>query len=119
MRRCSLPAAGTVAFAGRVAGRGVVSVDHPGGLRTTYEPVAARVSRGDGSRRGTVAGPARAAAPSHCLPATCLHWGLRRARPTSTRWPCWAGPVRLLPVWPRSGVAGGLLGPGWPCIAGR
>src|SRR5947209_1444726 len=30
--------AGTVSFAGRVAGRGVVSVAHPGGLRTTYEP---------------------------------------------------------------------------------
>ena len=36
---------GVVAFAGRVAGRAVVSVDHPGGLRTTYEPVVAAVSR--------------------------------------------------------------------------
>src|SRR5690349_22598605 len=31
--------AGTIVFSGRVAGRGVVSVAHPGGLRTTYEPV--------------------------------------------------------------------------------
>src|SRR5262249_19725721 len=29
--------AGTVVFAGVVAGRGVVSLSHPGGLRTTYE----------------------------------------------------------------------------------
>ena len=33
--------AGVVVFAGPLAGRGVVSVDHPGGLRTTYEPVDA------------------------------------------------------------------------------
>src|SRR5215470_6669685 len=36
--------AGTVAFAGQVAGVGVVSIDHPGGLRTTYEPVRPLVS---------------------------------------------------------------------------
>src|SRR4051794_38657534 len=38
--------AGVVAFAGSVAGRGVVSIDHPGGLRTTYEPVVASVVAG-------------------------------------------------------------------------
>jgi murein DD-endopeptidase MepM/ murein hydrolase activator NlpD len=36
--------AGTVVFAGTVAGRGVVSVDHSGGLRTTYEPVLPTVT---------------------------------------------------------------------------
>src|SRR3954451_12807165 len=39
---------GTVAFAGTVAGRGVVSVDHAGGLRTTYEPVHPLVAAGQG-----------------------------------------------------------------------
>jgi hypothetical protein len=39
--------AGTVTFAGLVAGRGVVSVTHPGGLRSTYEPVTATVRTGD------------------------------------------------------------------------
>ena len=68
---------GTVAFAGPVAGRPVVSVDHPGGLRTTYEPVTPLVSRGDPVARGDPLGTV-AAAPGHCLPATCLHWGLRR-----------------------------------------
>src|ERR687893_3182208 len=29
---------GTVVFAGSVAGKPVVSIDHPGGFRTTYEP---------------------------------------------------------------------------------
>ena len=68
---------GTVAFAGRVAGRGVVSVDHPDGLRTTYEPVAARVSRGDRVTRASVLGVLEPA-PSHCGALACLHWGVRR-----------------------------------------
>src|SRR5690349_15325831 len=38
--------AGVVAFAGEVAGRGVVSIDHAGGLRTTYEPVLSTVDAG-------------------------------------------------------------------------
>lgn len=47
------PAAGVVAFAGPVAGRGVVTIDHGAGLVTTLEPVGAmpvpgtRVAAGD------------------------------------------------------------------------
>ena len=47
------PADGIVAFAGRVAGRGVLTIDHGGGLVTTLEPVetalvpGASVGRGD------------------------------------------------------------------------
>jgi murein DD-endopeptidase MepM/ murein hydrolase activator NlpD len=70
--------AGTIVFAGQVAGRGVVSVAHPGGLRTTYEPLLVDDHRpGDsvaaGERIGTLA-------PGHpgCPAAACLHWGLRR-----------------------------------------
>ena len=37
---------GRVVFAGALAGRGVVSIEHAGGLRTTYEPVTASVSAG-------------------------------------------------------------------------
>ncbi len=65
--------AGTVAFAGTVAGRGVVSVDH-GAVRTTYEPVAARVRAGQRVELGETIG--RVAAGGHC--EACLHWGLRR-----------------------------------------
>src|SRR3954463_4629304 len=36
-----------VVFPGAVAVRGVVSVQHPDGLRPTYEPVAATVHTGD------------------------------------------------------------------------
>ena len=66
-------AAGTVRFAGQIAGRGVVVVDH-GSLRTTYEPVIAEVRVGSEVSAGQVIG--RIGAGSHC--AGCLHWGLRR-----------------------------------------
>ena len=48
--------AGTVAFAGSVAGRGVVSIDH-GSLRTTYEPVEAQVVRRSAGRGGSADRP--------------------------------------------------------------
>lgn len=67
---------GVVAFAGMVAGRGVVSIDHADGVRTTYEPVTAAVSRGASVAGGDVIG--QLAGPGHCDPATCLHWGARR-----------------------------------------
>ena len=71
--------AGVVAFAGMVAGRGVVSVDHAGGLRTTYEPVITSVHVGDDVGLGTPLGHLDAGHPG-CAAAVeaCLHWGLRR-----------------------------------------
>ncbi|WP_432511707.1 murein hydrolase activator EnvC family protein [Kineococcus sp. SYSU DK001] len=68
--------AGTVSFAGPVAGRGVVVVLHPDGTRTTYEPLDPAVGPGEQVRAGAVLG-ALAAAPQHC-PVPCLHLGLRR-----------------------------------------
>lgn len=49
------PDDGRVAFAGRVAGRDVVSIDHDG-VRSTLEPVAPAVRAGDPVRRGQVVG---------------------------------------------------------------
>jgi murein DD-endopeptidase MepM/ murein hydrolase activator NlpD len=68
---------GVVAFAGMVAGRGVVSVDHPGGLRTTYEPVDPSVGAGQAVARGSPLGTL-VAGHAGCPAAACLHWGLRR-----------------------------------------
>ncbi len=68
--------AGVVAYAGPVAGRGVVSIDHPAGIRTTYEPVAALVRAGDRVVAGQVIGTLQAGHPS-CAPSSCLHWGAR------------------------------------------
>lgn len=98
---------GSVRYAGQLAGRGVVSIAHTGGRRTTYEPVRPSVQEGKrvsaGDRIGVV-GPE----PGHCVPATCLHWGLldgaRYRNPLDL---LGRGPIRLLPVWrfppPRGG----------------
>jgi murein DD-endopeptidase MepM/ murein hydrolase activator NlpD len=68
---------GVVVFAGMVAGRPVVSIGHPGGLRTTYEPVTPSVAAGQPVARGS---PIGVLLPGHpgCPAAACLHWGLRR-----------------------------------------
>ncbi|MFI7547720.1 murein hydrolase activator EnvC family protein [Actinoplanes sp. NPDC049599] len=70
--------AGTIVFAGQLAGRGVVSVAHPGGLRTTYEPVLpAGHHPGDPVAAGEEIGTLAPAHPG-CPAPVCLHWGLRR-----------------------------------------
>jgi len=67
-------AAGTISYAGMLAGRGVVVVDH-GAVRTTYEPVQADVAVGDRVALGQQIGTLQ---PGHCTEgAVCLHWGLR------------------------------------------
>ena len=65
-------AAGTVMFAGTLVDRPVVSIAHPGGLRTSYEPVRAIVRAGQLVAAGTVLGDLVAGHPG-C--GTCLHWG--------------------------------------------
>ena len=67
-------AAGTVAFAGELAGRPLVSVAHPGGLRTSYEPVRPSVRAGQLVAAGAVIGELVAAHPG-CRAPACLHWG--------------------------------------------
>ena len=66
---------GTVAFAGQVAGRGVVTIDHGHGLRSTLDSVTATVTAGDVVAQGDVVGRV---AVGHC-PASepCLHLGAR------------------------------------------
>jgi murein DD-endopeptidase MepM/ murein hydrolase activator NlpD len=67
-----------VAFSGRIGGVWVVSLRHPDGLETTYEPVQPAVRAGAQVHPGTVLGRVGTGG-GHCLPAACLHWGLRRA----------------------------------------
>jgi murein DD-endopeptidase MepM/ murein hydrolase activator NlpD len=67
---------GVVRFAGAVADRGVVSIDHAGGLRTTYEPLTPVVEAGTPVARGDPVGVLSAGHPG-CSRAACLHWGLR------------------------------------------
>lgn len=70
---------GIVAFAGAVGGRGVVSIDHASGIRTTYEPVEAVVRQGQFVYKGMTIG---VIAGSHagCSAPACLHWGARRGK---------------------------------------
>lgn len=65
---------GTVAFAGELAGRPVVSVAHPGGLRTSYEPVLAAVRQGQLVTAGSPLGEL-VAGHLGCRAPACLHWG--------------------------------------------
>lgn len=65
---------GTVVFAGELAGRPVVSVAHPGGLRTSYEPVIAAVRPGRLVATGSPLGEL-AAGHEGCRAPACLHWG--------------------------------------------
>ena len=90
--------AGRVTFAARLAGRGVVVVDH-GATRTTYEPVAASVRVGDVLARGQPIGSLELAG-SHCFPGACLHWGWRRG-PTylDPLLLVGGGRIVLLPLW--------------------
>ncbi|GAB3298795.1 peptidoglycan DD-metalloendopeptidase family protein [Epidermidibacterium keratini] len=68
---------GTVAFVGMVAGRPVISIDHPSGLRTTYEPVASTLTAGATVSEGQQIGVLDAG-HAGCPVAACLHWGVRR-----------------------------------------
>jgi len=64
----------TVVFAGKLAGRPVVSLGHAGGLRTSYEPVEAMVRVGQRVDEASVLGRLVAGHPG-CPAAACLHWG--------------------------------------------
>ncbi|WP_396121435.1 M23 family metallopeptidase, partial [Actinomyces sp. 217892] len=71
-----------------VAGRPVVSIDHDGGIRTTYEPVEAGVAAGEQVVAGQVIGVLVAGHRSDGVDA--LHWGARTGRKT------YVNPLRLL-----------------------
>jgi hypothetical protein len=89
--------AGTITYAGQLAGRGVIVVSH-GQTRTTYEPVVASVRTGATVTSGEPIGRLSAAG-SHCSPSPCLHWGLRRGDEYLDPLELLGSlPVRLLPL---------------------
>jgi murein DD-endopeptidase MepM/ murein hydrolase activator NlpD len=68
------PAAGVVAFAGSVAGRGILTIDHGDGLVTTLEPVQTSVVPGAAVAADEIV--ATVSAGGHA-PAGTLHFGVR------------------------------------------
>jgi murein DD-endopeptidase MepM/ murein hydrolase activator NlpD len=99
------PVDGVVVTAGRVAGRGVVSIRSASGWRATLEPVDAAVTAGQVVSRGQVVGSVSApgaGGAQHCAPPGCLHWGVRTGSGARVVYrdplSLLRRPVRLLPV---------------------
>ena len=65
---------GRVVHAGKLNDRNLVSIEHSGGLRTTYEPVSPTVSKGDVVARGQAIGTLEL---GHAGPLPVLHWGAK------------------------------------------
>ena len=93
------PGPGIITFAGDVAGRGVVVVLHPTGLRSSLEPVAASVTVGQSVSAGSVVGTVELR-QSHCAPRACVHWGVRDGDDYLDPLDVLRGygPIRLLPL---------------------
>lgn len=115
--------AGRIGYAGRLAGRGVVTVVH-GSLRTTYVPVSPVVRRGQQVGAGRQIGTMEDSL-AHCGALNCLHLGLLRGAVYLDPLSLFGGRIRLLPVWALPGAtatatvtgaaagrSGGLAAPG-------
>lgn len=93
------PSSGTVLFAGPVAGRSVVTIDHGRGLVSSYDPVVPAVAAGAEVAPGTVIGVVESGEAMHC-PDGCLHLGVRLMGEYIDPRPFFGRPVRavLLPL---------------------
>ncbi|HEX5017465.1 MAG TPA: M23 family metallopeptidase [Actinomycetes bacterium] len=89
--------AGQVTVAGNVAGRPVVVVQHPSGVRTTYLPVTPLVRVGETVAAGQPIGRL-APSPPHCFTTPCLHWGARDGDRYLDPRRLVGGPIVLLPL---------------------
>lgn len=86
------PADGRIAFVGVVAGRDILTIDHGGGLVTTFEPVVTELAMGDTVARAALVG--RVSAGGHATPGT-VHFGVRFQSD-------YVNPLRLLGGVPRA-----------------
>lgn len=87
---------GVVVFAGVLAGRPLVSLEHRGGLRTTYEPVTALVRPGQRVEEGSAIGVLQRG-HAGCPTSACLHWGALRGPASSAHY---LNPLGLLAATP-------------------
>ncbi|MBW3089104.1 M23 family metallopeptidase [Bifidobacterium sp. 82T24] len=79
-QRLIAPEDGRIAFAGTVATKHVVTIEHDAGIITTYEPAVSDLPPGSavvqGQRFATVRGGS-----DHCG-ESCVHWGMKTGRTT-------------------------------------
>lgn len=68
------PEAGTVRFVGTVVDRPVLTIEHPNGMLSSFEPVSTELAVGDFVQRGQVVG--QLSGEQHCV-VSCVHWGVR------------------------------------------
>jgi len=85
------PAAGVVSFSGTVVDRGVVTITHPDGLRSSLEPVVGAPVAGTTVDAGDEVGTVQRS--GHCAREACVHWGVRRGQ-------TYLDPLELLGVDP-------------------
>lgn len=71
------PSSGTVTFAGVVAGKNVVVLQHDNGLRSSFEPVTTQLPVGTFVEKGRIFAHRLPDAVSHCSGEGCIHWGVR------------------------------------------
>lgn len=81
---------GVVGFVGVVAGTPVLAIDHPGGIRTTYQPVRSALAVGDEVREGQNVGALAHAPAGFSGSHDGLHWGALTGKDT------YIDPLRLL-----------------------
>ncbi|MGC1208962.1 MAG: M23 family metallopeptidase [Ornithinimicrobium sp.] len=82
---------GVVSYSGEINGVGIVSVLHPDGILSTYQPVLDPPASGSSVRRGQRLGTLGAEG-SHCWPLNCLHLGARIGQD-------YIDPMLLLRAW--------------------
>ena len=85
------PAAGVVSFSGTVVDRGVVTITHPDGLRSSLEPVVGAPVAGTTVDADDEVGTVQRS--GHCAREACVHWGVRRGQ-------TYLDPLELLGVDP-------------------
>lgn len=90
---------GVVSYSGEINDVGIVSVLHPDGILSTYQPVVDSLPQGSSVRSGQRVG-AVGDQGSHCWPISCLHLGARIGRD-------YIDPMLLLRPWEVSLLPGG------------
>lgn len=91
------PQDGVVHFSGKINNVGIVSINH-NHLKTTFQPIDSIVVAGQAIKRNQIIGYV-AVEGSHCIPDTCLHWGLIEEKRYLNPLSILVSKVRLLPIF--------------------